>query len=121
MSESQMALTDHTSWFWNAVGKEVESSLSVEQRQAIEKAVRRSSHVSTPADVRLSFGTFFVRIISGKERRGGPRLRKDQQEQPIIVARNFPILAAFWISIAFTSLYMVGLLISSLSRLVLSS
>jgi hypothetical protein len=118
VSESQMALTDHTSWFWNAVGKEVEGTLSVEQRQAIENAVKRSSHVSNPADVRLSFGTFFVRIISGKERRGGPRLREDRKAHPVIVARNFPVLAAFWIAATFTSLYIAGFVISLLARLV---
>ncbi len=116
MSDSAVALTGQTLWFWRVLGDDVESTLTVEQKWAIENAVQRSSTTVQPVDVKLSFGKFFVRIISGKERRSRQRLLDERAQQPVIIARNLPIFVVFWGSAAFTLYSVVGLTASLVSR-----
>lgn len=119
MSESLVALTGQTLWFWRVLGGDVESTLTAKQKRAIENAVQRSSKAAQLSDIKLSFGKFFVRIISGKERRSRQRLLEERAQEPVIIARNLPIFVVFWGSAAFTLYSIVGFTARVVSRLFL--
>ena len=113
MSQSQtLTRTQDIHWFWDEMDGDVRSTLTPEQRIAIEEAVKKTAAQTQPADLRLYLGKYFVRIIAGKERRNAERQKQDLKNNPIFTAKNAPVIAIFWVLMLFTTLYGLALILN---------
>ena len=106
MSQSQPLISEREiTWFWEDMDAEVRGTLTPAQRVAIENAVKKTSSYGDPADLRLHFGGYFVRILAGKERRNPERLKQDRKNNPIFSGKNAAVIAVFWIMTLRSTLY----------------
>ena len=71
-------------------------------------AAEKTAAGSRPADLRLHFGSFFVRIIAGKERRSPQRLKKERKENPAFTLRNLPLILAVWLLSGGALIFLLG-------------
>lgn len=101
--------SDQARWFWSAVGDDVYDSLSDTQRESVNRVAGARFSDTFPADVRLSFGNYFLTILAGRERRSSDRLRAERVQRPVFVARNLPVIVAIWGSLIFTLYSLVAL------------
>ena len=95
---------------------DVRSTLTPEQRIAIEQAVKNTTAQSQPADFRLYLGKYFVRIIAGKERRSQKRQDQDLKENPLFTRKNAPVIAVFWMLLFFSTVYVLALMTNVFER-----
>jgi hypothetical protein len=100
---------DQARWFWSAVGDDVYESLSDAQREAVCRAAGTRFSDTFPSDIRLSFGSYFLTILVGRERRSPDRLRAERARRPVFIARNLPVIIAIWGSLIFTLYSLVAL------------
>lgn len=101
MSEASIA----PARFWREFKSDVAGSLSSEQRNEIDRVLGLPSVPSNKeiGDLRISLKWWFLRLAWGPEKRNPERLKKEQQQNPLISRRNAPMLvtllagyAIFW-------------------------
>ena len=110
MSDAQISLADQElSWFWDDVSSDVSTVLTAEQKKNIEAAVKRSAATTDHADLKLSLGRFYVRIVAGKERRGHDRIEKEGGANPVFAKKNLLVIGIYWILMLFAILYVWSL------------
>lgn len=105
---------DEPIWLWSAMDPAIASSLSSVQKTAIAQAALRHDAQHPPADVRLSFGRYFLVFICGRERRADERLRAERQARPVFTLRNAPLLVGLWGSVIYTAYSAFGLVVKTL-------
>jgi len=105
-------------WFWSGLDPEIAKSLSGEQKQAISEAVRQHSAADMPADIRLSFGRYFLVLMCGKERRSRERLRAERKARPVFTRRNLPLLIAFWGAVTYTTVTAFGMIVKLIFQII---
>ncbi|WP_428408867.1 hypothetical protein [Hyphococcus sp.] len=118
MSESQaVSGEEEISWFWEGMEADIRASLTAEQRIAIEKAMAKSSKDSGPADIRLHLGSYFIRIIAGRERRNKKRLKQDLKNNPLFAWKNIPVLLVFTGAWVLSMVYIIAVITSVVKSL----
>ena len=88
--------------FWKSVGDDIYDKLTEDQRETILRAAHKGSDARVKSDIRLSFGKYFLVLLSGKEKRDPARLKDERAKRPVLVARNLPVLLGIWGSILYT-------------------
>lgn len=94
--------TDTSNEFLERLPPEVLETFTPEQRAALWSAQKPSSWRYHPIDIRLSVplpgARWFLTIVSGIERRGGSRRRRDARVRPFFTAGNVIFLVAMFVA-----------------------
>ncbi|RME98103.1 MAG: hypothetical protein D6773_14890, partial [Alphaproteobacteria bacterium] len=98
----------HVRRFWTHVPDEVAARLDDADRAVIADAVASTFQSSTPMNVRLSFGKFFLTVFAGREKRGRARLQHERKANPVLTRANLPVLVLMWGSMVLASYLLVG-------------
>ncbi|NNE41095.1 MAG: hypothetical protein HKN14_09295 [Marinicaulis sp.] len=111
MANAEATLADEKSFsFWNDVSAETMGALSPAQRENIETAVKASAAASDHADIKLSLGGYYIRVLAGSERRNPDRVKSERAESPIFVKKNIPVLIVSGVLSLIAAFYAVALL-----------
>ncbi|MEE2691493.1 MAG: hypothetical protein VX640_08140 [Pseudomonadota bacterium] len=114
MSQNHISLANEPGgFFWSGGGAK---SLITHEGVATGEAAKPATG-SRPADLRLHFGNYFVRIIAGKERRSPDRIRKERKENPAFTLRNLPLILAIWLLSSCALLYFLSRTMQILSQM----
>lgn len=101
---SASAVTENEEGFWKGLDPDVTSALSEDQKTAISQAVGNREAKGPPIDIRLSFGTFFLVLMVGRERRSKKRLENDRRSRPVFTVTNLPAIICIWIALVYMTL-----------------
>ena len=104
--------------FWNYMPDDAAAQLDPAVREAIDAAIIKANPQHSGADIRLSFGPFFLRLISGRERRSNERLKDERVANPVFTAKNLPLLLLAW-GASIASAYLIILLFQRATLLLL--
>ena len=81
-----------------AIDPVVRAGLSLKQEDAIRAAARRDAWQANPIDLRLvlpsPFGSFYMALVGGRERRSAARLAVDRAHHPLSGSANRAIVGA---------------------------
>ncbi len=115
MSSSENRL----SWFWNRFDSAIAGTLSDSQKNEINRILgnRQSSGEEKKADIRLSFGWYYLVIMWGKEKRRRERLNKERKLHPVVTLANAPVIIFFWVGLILSLYSLVVLGIHGLALL----
>ncbi len=80
----------------------------IPQENAVADTAGKIGARPRPADLRLHFGPYFLRIIAGKERRSPERLKQDRKENPAFTLRNLPLIMLIWFLSGAALLFFLG-------------
>ena len=104
-------ITSVSDKYQDRFNRTIANTLSVDQENQSGSAPvssQREHRVSVKndnADIRLSFGLFYLVIMFGKEKRSEERLARDRKKYPLFTQANIRAIIFTWLLIFFVGLF----------------